>query len=44
MLLSAETKEIEEFIKQLHFSLEDGFEEFDMRVQKLEQQILEMED
>ncbi|MBQ3125033.1 MAG: hypothetical protein IJC09_06425 [Clostridia bacterium] len=44
MLLSAETKEIEEFIKQLHFSLEDGFEEFDKRVQKLEQQILEMED
>ena len=44
MLLIAETKEIEKFIEQLHFSLEDGFEEFDMRVQKLEQQILEMED
>ena len=44
MLLTAETKEIEKFIEQLHFSLEDGFEEFDMRVQKLEQQILEMED
>ena len=27
----------------LHFSLEDGFEEFDICVQKLEQQILEME-
>lgn len=44
MLLSTETKEIEKLIKQLHFSLEDGFEEFDIRVQKLEQQILEMED
>lgn len=44
MLLTAETKEIEEFIEQLHLSLEDGFEEFDMRVQELERQILEIED
>ena len=43
MILSSESKESKEFIKQLHFSLEDGFEEFDIRVQKLEQQILEME-
>lgn len=44
MILSSCDKEIEKFIKQLHFSFEDDFEKFDKRIQKLEQQILEMED